>query len=46
MDINEFLDRYHSTLRIAQEVDASIDKNLFADYEKNLQHYFSQEQIY
>lgn len=36
MDINEFLDRYYSTLRIAQEVDASIDKNLFADYEKKL----------
>lgn len=37
MDINEFLNRYYSTLRIAQEVDDNIDGNLFvdfADYEK------------
>lgn len=35
-EIQEFLNRYHSTLRIAQEVNDSIDKNVFADYEKKL----------
>ncbi len=35
-EIQEFLNRYHSTLRIAQEVNESIDKNVFADYEKKL----------
>ena len=35
-EIQDFLNRYHSTLRIAQEVDESFDKNVFADYEKKL----------
>ena len=34
--IQEFLNRRYYTLRIAQEVNESIDKNVFADYEKKL----------
>ena len=36
MDINDFFKRYCSTSRVAQEVNACIDKDLFADYEKKI----------
>lgn len=35
-EVQELLNRYYKTMKLAQEVDESIDKDMFLDYEKKL----------